>query len=39
METGKYNVKEVMFMVGFSNSSYFSKSFKNAFGVSPKDFN
>jgi len=38
METGKYNVKEVMFKVGFSNSSYFSKSFKNAFGVSPKDF-
>jgi len=39
LETGQFNVKEVMFKVGFTNSSYFSKSFKNAFGVSPKDFN
>ncbi|MCA0932497.1 response regulator [Lutimonas saemankumensis] len=38
MESGKYNVKEVMYKVGFSNSSYFSKSFKKMFGVSPKDY-
>lgn len=32
------NVKEVRFMVGFSNSSYFTRSFKEMFGVVPKDY-
>jgi len=38
LKTKQYNVKEVMFKVGFSNRSYFSKSFKTLFGISPKDY-
>ena len=38
LKTKQYNVKEVMFKVGFSNRSYFSKSFKTLFGLSPKDY-
>lgn len=32
---GKFNVSEVMYMVGFSSSSYFSKCFADAYGCSP----
>ena len=38
LREGKFSVTEVMFMVGFSNSGYFSKMFQRAFGVTPKDF-
>ncbi len=34
----KFTVAEVMYMVGFSNHSYFSKCFQSAFGVSPKQY-
>ena len=34
----KFTVAEVMYMVGFSNHSYFSKCFQNAFGVTPKQY-
>ena len=34
----KFSVAEVMYMVGFSNHSYFSKCFQNAFGVTPKQY-
>ncbi|MDR0542096.1 MAG: response regulator [Dysgonamonadaceae bacterium] len=35
---GSYRINEIGFLVGFSSSSYFSKSFKKQFGVSPKEF-
>ena len=31
-------VSEVMYMVGFSSSSYFSKCFQNTFGVTPAEY-
>ncbi|WP_445736721.1 hybrid sensor histidine kinase/response regulator transcription factor [Mariniflexile sp.] len=33
-----YNISEVAYMVGFNNPKYFSKCFKNQYGISPKDF-
>ncbi|WP_281612777.1 hybrid sensor histidine kinase/response regulator transcription factor [Flammeovirga sp. SubArs3] len=38
LKQGDYNVSDVMYMVGFSHRSYFSKSFKEVFGVTPKEF-
>lgn len=34
----KFSVAEVMYLVGFSNYSYFSKCFRAAYGKSPKQF-
>ena len=34
----KFTVAEVMYMVGFSNHSYFSKCFQAEFGVTPKQY-
>jgi AraC-like DNA-binding protein len=34
----KFTVAEVMYMVGFSNSSYFSKCFQSAFGQTPRQY-
>ena len=34
----KFTVAEVMYMVGFSSSSYFSKCFQNEFGETPRQF-
>ena len=34
----KFSVAEVMYLVGFSNASYFSKCFQNQFGKTPKQF-
>lgn len=39
LKNGQLNVSEVMHMVGFSHRSYFTRSFKELFGVSPKDYN
>jgi AraC-type DNA-binding domain-containing proteins len=38
LREGKYSVSEVMFMVGFSNTGYFSKCFQKAFGMTPTEF-
>ena len=38
LKTGKFSVSEVMYTVGFSNSSYFSKCFSKAFGMTPTEF-
>ena len=35
---GKLSVTEVMYKVGFTTASYFSKCFKEKFGVSPSDY-
>ena len=32
------NISEIMYEVGFSNLSYFSKCFKAEFGLAPKEF-
>jgi len=32
------NVSEAMYSVGFKNHSYFTKCFKEMYGVTPKDF-
>ncbi|GHT59873.1 hybrid sensor histidine kinase/response regulator [Bacteroidia bacterium] len=38
LQEGSYRINEIGFLVGFSSSSYFSKSFKKQFGISPKEF-
>lgn len=35
---GGLNVSEVMYMVGFTHRSYFTRCFKEMFGVSPKSY-
>jgi len=34
----KFTVAEVMYMVGYSNHSYFSKCFQAEFGKTPRQF-
>ena len=38
LSAGKFSVSEVMYTVGFSNSSYFSKCFSKAFGMTPTEY-
>ncbi len=38
LREGKFTVSEVMFMVGFSNSGYFSKCFQRTFGMTPTEY-
>lgn len=38
LETSDHNISEIVNMIGFSNRSYFSKIFKEKYGVSPKYF-
>ncbi len=38
LQQNKFTVAEVMYMVGFSNHSYFSKCFQAEFGVTPKQY-
>lgn len=38
LSTQKYNVSDVMYMVGFSHNSYFTKSFKAVIGQTPKGY-
>ncbi len=38
LSTGRYNVSEVSYMVGFNSLSYFSTSFKKYFGYLPSDY-
>lgn len=38
LQQKKFTVAEVMYMVGFSNHSYFSKCFQAAFGKTPRQF-
>lgn len=35
---GNFTVAEVMYMVGFSNASYFTRSFKSEFGCTPLEY-
>jgi len=34
----KISITEILYLVGFSNHSYFAKCFKNEYGMSPKEF-
>lgn len=36
--TTDMNISEVVYSIGFSSRSYFSKIFKNKYGISPRDF-
>lgn len=38
LREGRFSVSEVMYMVGFSNSSYFSKIFQKTYGITPADY-
>jgi signal transduction histidine kinase/ligand-binding sensor domain-containing protein/DNA-binding response OmpR family regulator len=39
LSSGKYNVTETAYLVGFKDITHFSKSFKKTFGISPSKFN
>ncbi|TKG97303.1 hybrid sensor histidine kinase/response regulator [Puteibacter caeruleilacunae] len=38
LESGSMNVSEVMWEVGIESNSYFSRTFKSIYGVSPSDY-
>jgi len=38
LKTGKYNISEISYMVGFTSPSYFSSRFKKYFGHLPTDY-
>lgn len=38
LKSGQYNVSQVTYMVGMSDSRYFSKCFKKVYGVTPSEF-
>lgn len=38
LKENKYSISEVMYLVGYTNASYFTKSFNDEFGVNPKDY-
>lgn len=38
LKEGRFAVSEVMYMVGFSTQSYFSKCFNQTFGISPAEY-
>ena len=37
LQEGKYSITEVLYSVGFNSPSYFSKKFRERFGVLPSD--
>lgn len=37
LKAGKHNISEIAYMTGFSNLSYFSRSYKLQFGVAPSE--
>ncbi len=38
IESGKYNVTEVAYMIGMNDARYFSRCFKTTYGVSPSEY-
>ena len=38
LSQNKFTISEIVYMVGFSNPSYFSKCFQNEFGKTPKQY-
>ena len=39
LATGNFTVSEVMYMVGFSSASYFTRCFREEYGVTPSAYN
>ncbi|MDO9152734.1 MAG: AraC family transcriptional regulator [Paludibacter sp.] len=38
LKSGEYNISQITYMVGMSDSRYFSKCFKRIYGVTPSEF-
>ncbi|WP_455584026.1 two-component regulator propeller domain-containing protein [Bacteroides sp.] len=38
LKSGKYRINEIVFLTGFSTSSYFAKCFQKQFGMLPKEY-
>ena len=38
LQNGNFTVSETMYMVGFTNSSYFSRAFTSQFGMTPREY-
>ncbi|MBR4432575.1 MAG: helix-turn-helix transcriptional regulator, partial [Paludibacteraceae bacterium] len=38
LEDRKHNITEVTYMVGMNDSRYFSKCFKNTYGITPSEY-
>ena len=38
LQSGNFTISEVMYSVGFSNASYFSRSFSSVYGMTPTDY-
>jgi len=38
LKQDRFTVSEVIYQVGFSSASYFTKSFTKEFGVTPKEY-
>lgn len=38
LQQPEFNISEIMYMVGYTNSSYFSKCFKSEFGYTPMQY-
>ncbi|HRZ98394.1 MAG TPA: two-component regulator propeller domain-containing protein, partial [Paludibacter sp.] len=38
LKSGEYNISQITYMVGMSDSRYFSKCFKKIYGVTPSEF-
>ncbi|OHX64647.1 hypothetical protein NH26_24055 [Flammeovirga pacifica] len=38
LDTNVYRVKDVMYLSGFTHNSYFTRSFKGLYGVTPKEY-
>ena len=38
LKSGEYNVSQVTYMVGMSDSRYFSKCFKKVYGMTPSEY-
>ncbi len=38
LQNGNFTVSETRYMVGFTNSSYFSKAFTSQFGMTPREY-
>lgn len=38
IETQQYTIKEVSFMIGISDTKYFSQCFKNVYGMTPSEY-